>query len=95
MTNIVNNWLYNVGLNHVIPEFESQGISNANDLSKLKFADYASLGVVDSDDRKKLYYLIQRIKMELGKESPTRHNKSNEVSRDLQRNIISNITTIK
>lgn len=81
MTNIVNNWLHNVGLNHVVPTFESHGISNANDLVKLKLADYVSLGVVDSDDRKKLYYLIQRIKMEIGKESPSRHNKSNGASK--------------
>ena len=86
MANVVSNWLTDVGLTHVIPQFESQGISNVNDLVKLKYQDYPSLGVIESDDRKTLYYLIQRIKIEIGKESPKKPKQQKKIDESKHKN---------
>ena len=91
MTNNVNNWLYDAGLNHAVLKIGLHRISNASDTVKLKIAGCASLGIVDSYYRKKLHFLTQRIKMEIGKESSSNHNKSNEEFYRRRRNHMKNM----
>ena len=60
---LVTTWLKGIGLSHCSSAFRAAGISTPSALSKLTLADYDNLGVVDVNDRKKLFYLVQRIKM--------------------------------
>jgi len=69
---IVSNWLNNVGLSYAIPAFRTAGINSPSDLAELQYEDYVTLGVIDSDHRKKLFYLIQRINLEINEGSPLR-----------------------
>ncbi|GMI11912.1 hypothetical protein TrVE_jg12532 [Triparma verrucosa] len=60
---LVTTWLRGIGLSHCSAAFRAAGITTPSALSKLTLADYDRLGVVDVNERKKLFYLVQRIKM--------------------------------
>ena len=60
---LVSTWLRGIGLAYAIPSFRSRHITTPQKLSLLTLADYDALGVKEVGDRKKLFYLVQRIRM--------------------------------
>ena len=61
---LVQTWLSAIGLApHIIETFEAAGIVNPTDLAELEICHYPALGVQEPGDRKKLFYLVQRIKL--------------------------------
>lgn len=60
---LVSTWLSGIGLSHAIPTFKAAGIVTPAALAELDLAHYEALGVKDPTDRRKLFYLVQRIKM--------------------------------
>mmetsp|Transcript_14107 Transcript_14107/g.19702 ORF Transcript_14107/g.19702 Transcript_14107/m.19702 type:complete len:1489 (-) Transcript_14107:919-5385(-) len=60
---LVTTWLNGIGLGHAIPAFRAAGIVTPTDLAELELHMYEDLGVKSSNERKKLFYLVQRIKM--------------------------------
>jgi len=60
---LVSTWLNGIGLRSVVPTFEAAGIVSPAHLADLDVSYFESLGVTDPDDRRKLFYLVQRIKM--------------------------------
>lgn len=67
---LVSTWLNGIGLNSVAPTFEAAGIVTPTHLAELDVSYFESLGVTDPDDRRKLFYLVQRIKMAVNRKSP-------------------------
>lgn len=62
--NLVATWLSAIGLApQIVETFEAAGIVQPKDLAELEVCHYPALGVKDAADRKKLFYLIQRVKM--------------------------------
>ena len=60
---LVATWLNGIGLRSVVPTFEAAGIVSPSHLADLDVSYFESLGVTDPDDRRKLFYLVQRIKL--------------------------------
>ena len=60
---LVATWLNGIGLRSVVPTFEAAGIVSPAHLADLDVSYFESLGVTDPDDRRKLFYLVQRIKL--------------------------------
>ncbi len=60
---LVSTWLNGIGLRSVVPTFEAAGIVSPAHLADLDVSYFESLGVTDPDDRRKLFYLVQRIKL--------------------------------
>ncbi len=62
--NLVKTWLSAIGLSpQIVDTFEAAGIVHPKDLAELEVCHYPALGVKDSADRKKLFYLVQRVKL--------------------------------
>ena len=62
--NLVQTWLSAIGLSpQIVETFEAAGIVNPKDLAELEVCHYPALGVKDAADRKKLFYLVQRVKI--------------------------------
>lgn len=62
--NLVKTWLAAIGLSpQIVETFEAAGIVHPKDLAELEVCHYPALGVTDSADRKKLFYLVQRVKL--------------------------------
>lgn len=64
---LVATWLSGIGLSHAIPSFKAAGIVSPKDLAELDLAHYEALGISEPADRRKLFYLVQRIKMAVDK----------------------------
>lgn len=60
---LVATWLNGIGLRSVVPTFEAAGIVSPSHLADLDVSYFESLGVTNPDDRRKLFYLVQRIKL--------------------------------
>ena len=60
---LVTTWLTSIGLSHHSAAFRSRGITRPVDLSSLTVSDYTALGVIDERERKKLFYLVMRIRI--------------------------------
>jgi len=61
---LVQTWLAAIGLApHILETFEAAGIVNPKDLAELEICHYPALGVQEPGDRKKLFYLVQRVKL--------------------------------
>ena len=61
---LVQTWLSTIGLSQqIIDTFDAAGIVNPKDLAELEVNHFPALGVKEPGDRKKLFYLIQRVKM--------------------------------
>ena len=60
---LVATWLNGIGLRSAVPTFEAAGIVSPAHLADLDVSYFESLGVTDPDDRRKLFYLVQRIKL--------------------------------
>ena len=65
---LVATWLSGIGLGHAIPSFKAAGIVSPKDLAELDLVHYEALGVSEPADRRKLFYLVQRIKMAVDKD---------------------------
>ena len=62
--NLVQTWLAAIGLSpQIVETFDAAGIVNPKDLAELEVCHYPALGVKNAADRKKLFYLVQRVKM--------------------------------
>jgi Kinesin motor domain/SAM domain (Sterile alpha motif) len=60
---LVGKWLKGIGLDYAVPTFEAAGIVTAEALSELDpMVHFESLGVTRPDDRRKLFFLVQRVK---------------------------------
>jgi Kinesin motor domain/SAM domain (Sterile alpha motif) len=59
---LVGKWLKGIGLDYAVPTFEAAGIVTAEALSELDPTHFESLGVTSPDDRRKLFFLVQRVK---------------------------------
>jgi len=61
---LVSTWLNGIGLrSDVSRNFEAAGIVSPEHLADLDVTYFESLGVTNPDDRRKLFYLVQRIKI--------------------------------
>lgn len=65
---LVATWLSGCGLSHAVPNFTAAGIVTPAALAELDLAHYEALGVSSAEDRRKLFYLVQRIKLAVEKE---------------------------
>jgi hypothetical protein len=62
----IDQWLTGLGLEYVIPKLKEHGITTPKKLATLSLREmYEVVGVEDAEDRKKLYYLIQRLQVKL------------------------------
>ena len=58
----IDSWLTGLGLEYIIPKLKANGITTPKKLANLTLRDmYEVVGVEDAEDRKKLYFLIQRL----------------------------------
>lgn len=58
----IENWLSGLGLSYITPKLKANGITTPKKLALLSLRDiYEVVGVEDAEDRKKLYFLIQRL----------------------------------
>mmetsp|Transcript_28287 Transcript_28287/g.68815 ORF Transcript_28287/g.68815 Transcript_28287/m.68815 type:complete len:734 (+) Transcript_28287:93-2294(+) len=65
---LVATWLTGIGLSSAVPTFHAAGITTPSALAELDVNHFEALGVSDPNDRRKLFYLVQRIKMAVNKE---------------------------
>lgn len=73
---LVATWLAGCGLSHAVPNFTAAGIVTPAALAELDLAHYEALGVSSAEDRRKLFYLVQRIKLAVEKERKENANKA-------------------
>lgn len=60
---LVTTWLSGIGLDHALENFKAAGIVTPSALAELEVAHFEALGVKEPNERRKLFYLIQRIKV--------------------------------
>ena len=65
---LVGTWLCGIGLEYAVPTFEAAGIVTPDALGELNPAHFEALGVQHPDDRRKLFYLVQRVKQQQQKQ---------------------------
>ena len=65
---LVSTWLNGIGLSRQVATFQAAGIVTPAALAELEVQHFEALGISDSDDRRKLFYLVQRIKMAVNKD---------------------------
>ena len=66
--NLVQTWLTNAGLHHAVDNFRMAGIDSPRSLVQLELSHFEMLGVTQPEDRKKLFFLMQRVKKALTEE---------------------------
>ena len=71
---VVSIWLDGCGLGHAIPNFTAAGIVTPDALAELELDYYEALGISSPEDRRKLFYLVQRIKLAVRKEEEAQNN---------------------
>lgn len=62
-TALIRTWLQGIGLDYLETTLEAAGIVTVAALAELPVQHFGALGITTADDRRKLFYLIQRIKM--------------------------------
>lgn len=71
----IDSWLTGLGLEYIIPKLKANGITTPKKLALLTLRDmYEVVGVEDAEDRKKLYFLIQRLHTILNNKSEPAHD---------------------
>lgn len=60
---LVATWLSGIGLSYALPSFTAAGIVTPSALAELDAIYFEALGVKSPEDRRKLFFLVQRIKM--------------------------------
>ncbi len=78
---LVATWLNGIGLNSAVPTFEAAGIVSPAHLADLDVSYFESLGVTDPDDRRKLFYLVQRIKLAVNNKKGSKNESPTAVDR--------------
>jgi SAM domain (Sterile alpha motif) len=74
MSRLVEGWLQGIGLGYAISAFKEQDLLTPEDLSQLQLEDFEALGVVDLEDRKKLFYLTQRVRLAVDKKRASKRS---------------------
>jgi SAM domain (Sterile alpha motif) len=74
MSRLVEGWLQGIGLGYAIIAFKEQELLTPEDLSQLQLEDFEALGVVDLEDRKKLFYLTQRVRLAVDKKRASKRS---------------------
>ncbi|KAL3791870.1 hypothetical protein HJC23_010730 [Cyclotella cryptica] len=64
----VESWLTASGLSYAIPNFRMAGIVSPRSFVELELSYYEPLGIKRPEDRKRLFFLIQKVRSELEKE---------------------------
>jgi len=90
---LVSTWLTGIGLSSAVPTFHAAGITTPSALAELDVNHFEALGISDPNDRRKLFYLVQRIKMVVNKEKPT--SKGESVEEKVEALISSTIRTFE
>ena len=67
--NLVQTWLTDAGLQHAVENFRMAGIDSPLSLVQLELGHFEMLGVTQPEDRKKLFFLMQRVKKALTEET--------------------------
>jgi len=67
--NLVQTWLTDAGLHHAVDNFRMAGIDSPRSLVQLELGHFEMLGVTQPEDRKKLFFLMQRVKKALAEET--------------------------
>ncbi|EJK76409.1 hypothetical protein THAOC_01828, partial [Thalassiosira oceanica] len=62
---LVASWLSSIDLGHAAANFEMAGIVTPRSLAELELVHYGPLGVKSAEHRKRLFYLVQRVRAEL------------------------------
>ena len=60
---IVCEWLHRIGLGYAVENFKTKGIDTPQSLISLTFQDYDDLRITALADRKRLFELVQRVRM--------------------------------
>uniref|UniRef100_A0A7S2PMK1 Kinesin-like protein n=1 Tax=Skeletonema marinoi TaxID=267567 RepID=A0A7S2PMK1_9STRA len=68
-TDLVQTWLADAGLHHAVDNFRMAGIDSPRSLVQLELSHFEMLGVTQPEDRKKLFFLMQRVKKALTEET--------------------------
>ena len=55
-------WLERIGLGYAVPNFLALGVDTPQRLMLIDIKTYDALGIVDPDDRKRLFELVQRVR---------------------------------
>jgi hypothetical protein len=76
---LVSTWLNGIGLSRAVSTFQAAGIVTPAALAELDVAHFEALGISDPDDRRKLFYLVQRIKMAVNKDKKEEHSVEDQV----------------
>lgn len=64
---LVETYLKGIGLEYAMPTFDAAGIVTPAALAELEVNFFEALGIESPEDRRKLFYLVQRIKMTVKK----------------------------
>ena len=98
-SNLVGTWLRGIGITNIqiLHNFDSAGCTSAQHLASLQLSDYdALLSYLDDDtgtlvepseeQKKKLYYLVQRVRMAVqnGAHGNTKHNTTNDKTNEIE-----------
>lgn len=67
-----------IGLGHAIPSFTKAGIVTPSALAELNIHHYEALGVVDPEDRRKLFFLVERIKLSVPQMVEEQHDQEQQ-----------------
>jgi hypothetical protein len=86
---LIATWLSGIGLAHCIPSFKAAGIVSPKDLAELDLAHYEALGVSEPADRRKLFYLVQRIKMAVNEDENEQESHQQKVDAMLSQTLSS------
>jgi hypothetical protein len=80
----VSRWLTAANLAYAVPNFQMAGIVSPRSLAELELSYFEPLGVTKADDRKRLFYLIQKVKGEIERKKQTSKSPAQESRRDEQ-----------
>jgi kinesin family member 2/24 len=86
---LVSTWLNGIGLGYAFPAFRAAGIVTPSALAELDLAHYEALGIVSPDDRRKLFYLVQRIRLATDTQSNEQQAIDDVVNQSLAGSILS------
>ena len=78
---IVHQWLEGIGLNYAWHQFEAAGIVTPDALAELESQHFAALSVTASEDRRKLFFLVQRVKLALEQQQQQKVQSSNAIAK--------------
>lgn len=75
---LVRTWLRGIGLQAHSSTFEAAGITTPSALAELEVSHFEALGVKNEEERRKLFFLVQRVKKELAENKTVETNEVKE-----------------